>query len=115
MAQEESEDYKKLHDKLNLIESKIADMKRHVQKKKDEKAKLMEQKRERQRKREERERDEQQYIDYQQQNGGNKKVDLKQFVTSVPEHKELHTFEKNPYSPKHNLYYISEIIKSYKD
>jgi hypothetical protein len=33
----------------------------------------------------------------------------------VPEHKELHSFEKNPYSPKHNIYYISEIIKSYKD
>jgi hypothetical protein len=36
-------------------------------------------------------------------------------VTSVPEHKELHTFEKNPYSPKHNIYYTSEIVKSYKD
>lgn len=36
-------------------------------------------------------------------------------VTSFPEHKELHTFEKDPYSPKHNIYYISEIVKSYKD
>ncbi len=33
----------------------------------------------------------------------------------MPEHKELHTFENNPYSPRHNIYYISEIIKSYKD
>ncbi len=36
-------------------------------------------------------------------------------MTSFPEHKELHTFEKDPYSPKHNIYYISEIVKSYKD
>jgi hypothetical protein len=42
-------------------------------------------------------------------------ADLKQFVSSMPEHAELHTFEKNPYSPKHNIYYISEIIKSYRD
>jgi hypothetical protein len=33
LAEEESEDYKKLHEKLSLIENKIADMKRHVQKK----------------------------------------------------------------------------------
>ena len=36
-------------------------------------------------------------------------------MTQVPEHKELHSFEKNPYSPKHHIYYISEVIKSYKD
>jgi hypothetical protein len=27
----------------------------------------------------------------------------------------LHSFENNPYSPNHNIYYISEIIKSYRD
>lgn len=33
----------------------------------------------------------------------------------MPEHSELHTFENNPYSPKHSIYYISEIVKSYRD
>ena len=51
----------------------------------------------------------------QEQSNGKKKPDLSLLVTSVPEHKELHTFDKNPYSPKHNVYYISEIIKSYRD
>jgi len=36
-----------LHDKLNLIENKIADMKKHVQKKREEKAKMLERRRER--------------------------------------------------------------------
>jgi hypothetical protein len=44
-----------------------------------------------------------------------RKLDLKQLVTSMPEHKDVHTFERDPYSPKHNIYYISEIIKTYKD
>ena len=42
-------------------------------------------------------------------------MDLKQFVTKVAEHSELHTFTNNPYSPNHSIYYVSEIIKSYKD
>ena len=45
----------------------------------------------------------------------NGKLDLRQFVSKEKEHKELHTFDHNPYSPKHNIYYISEIIKSYRD
>ena len=40
---------------------------------------------------------------------------LTEIVTSVPEHKELHTFERDPYSPKHNIYYVSEIVRAYKD
>jgi hypothetical protein len=33
----------------------------------------------------------------------------------VPEHGELHSFEKDPYSPRHNVYYVSEMVKSYLD
>lgn len=51
----------------------------------------------------------------QEDSQDHQKASLKQFVSSVPEHAELHSFEKNPYSPKHNIYYISEIIKSYRD
>jgi len=32
---------------------------------------------------------------------------LKQFITQVPQHKDLHTFTQNPYSPRHSLYYVS--------
>lgn len=40
-AAEENQDYQKLHEKLSFIESKIADMKRHVQKKREEKQQLV--------------------------------------------------------------------------
>jgi hypothetical protein len=86
-------------------------MKRHVQKKREEKQVLLEAKRKREKQREE----ERRASEEREERSGGKKLDLKQFVTQVPEHKELHTVEKNPYSPKHNVYYISEIIKTYKD
>ena len=38
---------------------------------------------------------------------------LDDLVTKVPERKELHSFEKNPYSPRHNIYYVSEIVRAY--
>lgn len=40
---------------------------------------------------------------------------LDAIVTSVPEPKEMHAFEKDPYSPRHNIYYVSEIVRAYKD
>ena len=40
---------------------------------------------------------------------------LGNFVTQVPQFKELHTFNFNPYSPRHNLYYVSEIVRAYKE
>lgn len=83
-------------------------MKKHVQKKREEKQLLLEAKRQRQKQREEERRASEESEDQP-------KASLKQFVSSVPEHAELHTFDKNPYSPKHNIYYISEIIKSYRD
>ena len=52
MAQEETEDYRRLSDKLNLIENKIADMKKHVQKKREEKARILERKKEKEQQRE---------------------------------------------------------------
>lgn len=81
-------------------------MKRHVQKKREEKQQLLEARKRREQQREEERR---------RQEEASKKVNLKEFITQVPEHKELHTFDKDPYSPRHNIYYISEIIKSYKD
>jgi hypothetical protein len=98
LQEEENKDYLKLHEKLNFIESKIAEMKRHVQKKREEKQQLLEARRRREEQREEERR---------RNEEANKKVNLKQFITQVPEHKELHTFENNPYSPRHNIYYIS--------
>ena len=29
--------------------------------------------------------------------------------------KELHNFDYNPYSPRHNMYYVSEITRAYKE
>lgn len=52
MQEEESQEYMKLHEKLNFIESKIADMKKHVQKKREEKQKLLEVRRKREQQRE---------------------------------------------------------------
>lgn len=41
---------------------------------------------------------------------------LKGIVTQVPkQNKELHSFDHNPYSPRHNMYYVSEIVKAYKE
>lgn len=37
----------------------------------------------------------------------NKKLSLKGLVTQVPEYTDLHTFNSNPYSPRHNVYYVS--------
>jgi hypothetical protein len=51
--EEENKDYLKLHEKLNFIESKIAEMKRHVQKKREEKQQLLEARRRREEEREE--------------------------------------------------------------
>ena len=32
---------------------------------------------------------------------------LKDLVTKVPQHAQLHSFNSNPYSPRHNVYYVS--------
>jgi hypothetical protein len=53
LQEEENKDYLKLHEKLNFIESKIAEMKRHVQKKREEKQQLLEARRRREEQREE--------------------------------------------------------------
>ena len=42
-------------------------------------------------------------------------IALDDLVTQVPERKELHTFVQNPYSPRHNIYYVSEVVRAYKD
>ena len=47
--------------------------------------------------------------------GDNKRISLKGLVTQVPEQAELRTFNSNPYSPRHNLYYVSELIRAYQD
>lgn len=40
---------------------------------------------------------------------------LKGLVTQVPQHKELRYFDFNPYSPRSNTYYVSEVLKAYKE
>lgn len=40
---------------------------------------------------------------------------LRSFVTQVTEGENYQPCNTNPYSPRHNLYYISEIIKYYKN
>ena len=84
-------------------------MKVHVQRKRQEKQELVEARRKREAAREAERRGQ-----GQSQSQG-KKLDLKQFVTQVPEHRELHSFDKDPYSPQQHTYYVSEIVKSYKD
>ena len=74
-APQEDKDYLKLHEKLNFIEAKIAEMKVHVQRKRQEKQQLVEARRKREAERE------------GERRGEGKKLDLKQFVTQVPEHK----------------------------
>lgn len=44
-----------------------------------------------------------------------KKLSLKGLVTQVPEYSDLHTFNSNPYSPRHNVYYVSELVRAYQD
>lgn len=39
---------------------------------------------------------------------------LKGLVTQVPHHHNLKTFEFNPYSPRNNIYYVSEVLKAYR-
>lgn len=63
-----------------MIESKIADMKRHVQKKREEKQLLIEAKRQRERQREEERRAS------EEKDPHSHTADLKQFVSSMPEH-----------------------------
>lgn len=36
-------------------------------------------------------------------------------MTKVTEHQNLTTFHSNPYSPRHNVYYVSELVRAYKD
>lgn len=101
----------KLHDKLNHLESKISDMKINLQRKKEEKIKKK-QKEEEERKRKQAEKGENRRKDSVVQE---EKVGLKGFVTQVPERQQLHTFQKDPYSPRHNIFYVSEIVRAYKD
>jgi hypothetical protein len=104
-------EYLKLHDKLSFLEFKIAEMKRNLQRKKEDKVR-------RRREVEERER-----VQVQVQNRGGEGrtskaksvVNLGALVTQVPERKELHSFDKNPYSPRHSIYYVSEVIRAYTD
>ena len=76
-------------------------MKRNLQKKKQEKLRKQQEKDAKEKKKQE-----------EKKKKTNK---LTEIVTSVPEHKELHTFERDPYSPKHDIYYVSEIVRAYKD
>ena len=98
---ESNSEYEKLHQKLDHIENKISEMKTNLQRKKEEKRKLLEnQKRN--------------VMEIETKNE-TKASPLGGLVTQVAEHKELHTFEKNPYSPNHNIYYVSEIVRAYKE
>ena len=61
-------------------------MKKNLQRKKEDKIKTLENKYEK-----------------EKQN----KVSLKGLVTQIPEKTDYHTFNSNPYSPRHNIYYVS--------
>lgn len=89
----DSNEYKKLHEKLDSIENKITDMKKNLQKKKEEKQRMLESKKDKE----------------------VEKFGLKGLVTQMPEQGELHTFNSNPYSPRHNTYYVSELTRAYLD
>jgi galactose-1-phosphate uridylyltransferase len=89
----DSNEYKKLHEKLDSIENKITDMKKNLQKKKEEKQRMLDSKKDKE----------------------VEKFGLKGLVTQMPEQGELHTFNSNPYSPRHNTYYVSELTRAYLD
>ena len=78
-------------------------MKVHVQRKRQEKQQLIEARRKREAERK------------AQGEEQGRKMDLKQFVTQVPEHQELHSFDKEAYSSKEQVYYVSEIINGFRD
>ncbi len=40
---------------------------------------------------------------------------LKKFVTQANEGKDYLTCNFNPYSPRHNVYYVTEILKFFKE
>ena len=44
-----------------------------------------------------------------------KKLSLNGLVTQVPQHAQLHSFNTNPYSPRHNVYYVSELVRAIND
>ena len=73
-------------------------MKKNLQKKKEEKLKSIDQKGQTTK-----------FAENHKQNG------LKDLVTKVPEQAKFHTFNSNPYSPRHNIYYVSEVVRAYKD
>lgn len=33
----------------------------------------------------------------------------------MPEKTDYHIFNSNPYSPRHNTYYVSELVRAYLD
>lgn len=36
-------------------------------------------------------------------------------MSQIPEPKAVHHLTENPYSPRSNVYYVSEVAKTYKD
>jgi hypothetical protein len=97
-----SQEYKKLHEKLDLIENRISDMKKNLEKKKEEKNRIMEAGIHR-------------YRAQSEEEGRERKLGLNVLITKMPELQDMRTFETNPYSPRNSIYYVSELVKAYKD
>ena len=95
----ETSEYQKLHDKLNYLENKITEMRTNLQKKRDEKKKYFE--------REVKERKE--ILEGEWGKSGNQKKSdpLKQLVSQVSYQKKFQPMAFDPYSPRHNIYYVS--------
>jgi hypothetical protein len=110
-------EYLKLHDKLSFLEFKIAEMKKNLQRKKEEKVRRRreEEGRREEGRREEGRREEERREEAQRRGAKGKGASLGAVVTQVPEKKELHSFERNPYSPRHSIYYVSEVTRAYAD
>jgi hypothetical protein len=76
-------------------------MKRNLEKKKEEKKRIMEGG-VRQRAQSE-------------EGGRERKLGLNVLITKMPELQDLRTFDTNPYSPRNSTYYVSELVKAYRD
>ena len=102
----DANDYKQLHDKLNYLETKITEMKSNLDKKREEKKKYFE--------KEARERKDV-GDNGRNQDPASKADPLKELVSQVSYEKKLKPMAFDPYSPRHNVYYVSEIVRAYKE
>jgi hypothetical protein len=99
-------EYQKLHDKLNYLENKICEMRSKLERKREEKRRYFE-----------REARECEKMRLKEPAGAPTSANnpLKEVVSQVSCKKNLKPLAFDPYSPCHNIYYVSEIVRAYRE